>query len=86
MDLRRRGFDAGLQFAHAMKIIHVVYSLEIGGAEMLVAQLCRLQRANGHAVAIFAYSNLGALGEALRGEGFEVYVPGAALPARTMLR
>ena len=69
-----------------MKIVHVVYSLEMGGAEVLVAQLCRLQRANGHTVSVCAYSTLGALGENLRSEGFCIEVLGEASPARTMAR
>jgi glycosyltransferase involved in cell wall biosynthesis len=69
-----------------MKIVHVVYSMEMGGAEMLVAQLCRLQRANGHEVAVCAYSALGTLGGALRAEGFVVYVLGEAHPAKTIVR
>jgi glycosyltransferase involved in cell wall biosynthesis len=69
-----------------MKIVHVVYSLEMGGAEVLVAQLCRLQRANGHDVSICAYSQLGSVGEVLRAEGFAIYVPGEAHPAKTMWR
>ena len=69
-----------------MKIVHVVYSLEMGGAEVLVAQLCRIQRANGHNVSICAYSMLGAVGEGLKAEGFDIYVPGEAHPAKTMLR
>jgi glycosyltransferase involved in cell wall biosynthesis len=69
-----------------MKIVHVVYSLEMGGAESLVAQLCRLQRANGHTVTIAAYSKLGTLGETLRGEGFRIDVLGTAPVPRTMLR
>lgn len=69
-----------------MKIVHVVYSLEMGGAEVLVAQLCRMQRANGHQVSVCAYSRLGAVGELLRAEGIEVYVPGEAHPATTMWR
>lgn len=64
-----------------MRIIHVVYSMEMGGAESLVAQLCRLQRANGHQVSVCAYTNLGTLGEALVDEGFRVDVPGkSSLP------
>jgi glycosyltransferase involved in cell wall biosynthesis len=59
-----------------MKIVHVVYSLEMGGAESLVAQLCRLQRANGNEVSVCACTNLGALGEALRSEGFRIDVLG----------
>ncbi len=69
-----------------MKIVHVVYSLEMGGAESLVAQLCRLQRANGHSVTIAAYSKLGTLGETLRSEGFHIDVLGTAPVPRTMLR
>ncbi len=69
-----------------MKIVHAVYSLEMGGAEVLVAQLCRIQRAEGHDVSVCAYSTLGSVGEALRAEGFEVRVLGEAPPARTILR
>ena len=69
-----------------MKIVHVVNSLEMGGAEVLVAQLCRIQRANGHDVSICAYSQLGSVGEVLRAEGFTIFVPGKAHPAKTMLR
>jgi glycosyltransferase involved in cell wall biosynthesis len=69
-----------------MKIAHVVYSMEMGGAEMLVAQLCRLQRANGHDVTVCAYSTLGTLGASLRNDGFTVHVLGEAHPAKTMLR
>jgi glycosyltransferase involved in cell wall biosynthesis len=69
-----------------MKIVHVVYNMEMGGAEMLVAQLCRMQRAHGHEVSICAYSTIGSVGEVLREEGFSIYVPGEAHPAKTMLR
>jgi glycosyltransferase involved in cell wall biosynthesis len=69
-----------------MKIVHVVYSLEMGGAEVIVAQLCRIQRAQGHQPSVIAYSKLGVIGEALVAEGFSVHVPGAAHPFRTMLR
>jgi glycosyltransferase involved in cell wall biosynthesis len=69
-----------------MKIIHVVYSLEMGGAEILVAQLCRLQRARGHDVSVVAYSNLGALGEQLVAEGIPVLVLGEASFPQTFMR
>lgn len=69
-----------------MRIVHAVYGMEMGGMEVLVAQLCRLQRAQGHDVAIFAYSRLGVLGEQLAAEGFEIYVPGEAHPLQTMWR
>ena len=69
-----------------MKIVHAVYSLEMGGAEVLVTQLCRIQRAAGHRVSVLCYSRLGVLGEALAAEGFAIYVPGEAHPLKTMAR
>jgi glycosyltransferase involved in cell wall biosynthesis len=69
-----------------MKIVHAVYSMELGGAEMLVAQLGRMQRAAGHDVTVCAYSKLGPLGEVLRDEGLTVHVLGEAHPAKTMFR
>ncbi|HTF64018.1 MAG TPA: glycosyltransferase, partial [Edaphobacter sp.] len=69
-----------------MKIIHVVYSLEMGGAEILVAQLCRLQREHGHDVSVIAYSNLGTLGEQLQAEGIPVLVLGEAPLPKTFVR
>ncbi len=69
-----------------MKIVHAIYSLEMGGAEVLVGQLCRIQRAHGHHVTVCAYSNLGVIGEALKAEGFDIYVPGEAHPLVTMWR
>jgi glycosyltransferase involved in cell wall biosynthesis len=55
-----------------MKIAHVVDSMEVGGAETLVSQMCRLQRAQGHYPTIYAIASLGPLGEQLRREGFVV--------------
>lgn len=55
-----------------MKIAHVVDSMEIGGAETLVAQLCRLQRQQGHDPSVYAILTLGPLGDQLRAEGFTV--------------
>ena len=55
-----------------MKIAHVVDSMEVGGAETLVAQLCRLQREDGHDPSVYAILTLGPLGEQLRKEGFTV--------------
>ncbi|MGI4854099.1 MAG: glycosyltransferase [Janthinobacterium lividum] len=69
-----------------MKIVHVVYSMELGGAEMLVAQLGRMQRAAGHDVTVCAYSKLGPLGELLRDEGLHVHVMGVAPVWETMWR
>jgi len=69
-----------------MKIVHCVYSLEMGGAEVLVGQLCRIQRSLGHDVSVCAYSKLGVIGEALEAEGFDIRIMGVAPPAKTMLR
>ena len=69
-----------------MKIVHAVYGLDMGGMEVLVAQLARLQRAQGHQVFLFAYAKLGVLGEALQADGFDIYVPGEAHPLVTMAR
>ncbi len=55
-----------------MKIAHVVDSMEVGGAETLVAQMCRLQREQGHDPRVYAVAALGPLGEQMRIEGFLV--------------
>lgn len=55
-----------------MKIVHIVDSMEIGGAETLVAQMCRGQRELGHHPSVAAIASLGPLGEQLRKEGFAV--------------
>jgi glycosyltransferase involved in cell wall biosynthesis len=55
-----------------MKIAHVVDSMEVGGAETLVSQMCWLQREQGHEPSVYAVGPLGALGETLRAEGFSV--------------
>ena len=55
-----------------MKIAHVVDSMEVGGAEMLVLQMCHLQREHGHDPSVYAIAKLGPLGERMRAEGFAV--------------
>ena len=55
-----------------MKIAHVVDSMEVGGAETLVSQMCRLQREQGHDPCVYAWAKLGALGEQMQNEGFVV--------------
>ncbi len=55
-----------------MRIAHVVDSMEVGGAETLVSQLCRLQREEGHEPRVYAIASLGPLGEQLRAEGIHV--------------
>ena len=55
-----------------MKIVHVVDSMEMGGAETLVSQMCQLQREQGHDVSVYSIAALGILGERMREDGFEV--------------
>jgi L-malate glycosyltransferase len=55
-----------------MKIAHVVDSMEVGGAEMLVSQICCLQREQGHQACVYAVGALGPLGERMQREGFSV--------------
>jgi len=55
-----------------LKIAHVVDSLEIGGAEMMVASLCRLHRASGHSLSVHCLFRGGLLAERLEQEGFAV--------------
>lgn len=69
-----------------MKIVHMVYSLEMGGAEVLVKQLCTSQRSEGHDVSVVAYSKLGVVGEAMVADGFSIQVLGEAHPLKTMRR
>lgn len=57
-----------------MKIAHVVDSMDVGGAEVLVSQMCRSQRAHGDEPIIYCIATLGALGEQLRKEGFSVHI------------
>jgi len=55
-----------------MKIAHVVDSMEVGGAETLVAQMCRMQCEDGHDPCVYSILTLGPLGRQLLDEGFEV--------------
>ena len=56
----------------ALKIAHVVDSMEMGGAEKLTATMCRMQHDRGHSVSVHCLYLVGVLGEELRAEGFEV--------------
>ena len=55
-----------------MKIAHVVDSMQVGGAETLVRQMCHLQREQGHEPEVYAVAALGPLGKRMRSEGFRV--------------
>jgi glycosyltransferase involved in cell wall biosynthesis len=56
-----------------MKIAHVVDSMEVGGAETMVSQMCRLQRELGHDPGVYAVASLGPLGKQMQMEGFLVH-------------
>src|ERR1035437_5280191 len=55
-----------------MRIAHVVDSMEMGGAETLVLQMCRLQREQGHDPRVYAVWAPGELAEQMQKEGFVV--------------
>ena len=63
-----------------MVIAHVIDSLEVGGAETVVAALCRLHASAGHRVEVHCLTATGVLAEELGQEGVPVYfhaAPGA---------
>ena len=55
-----------------MKIVHVVDSMEVGGAETLVEQLCQRQRELGHTPCVLAIAALGKIGARMISQGFSV--------------
>ena len=57
-----------------MRIVHVVDSMEMGGAEILVALLCRWQRSQGHNPTVFCLVEGGTLADQLEQEGIRVRV------------
>jgi glycosyltransferase involved in cell wall biosynthesis len=61
-----------------MRIAHVIDSLEIGGAEAVVAALSRLQAGDGHVVEVHCVVAGGPLAETLMAEGIPVHVHGPA--------
>jgi glycosyltransferase involved in cell wall biosynthesis len=58
-----------------MKIAHVVDSMEVGGVETLVAQMCSMQRDMGHELIVIVIGSLGPLGKRMLSEGFDVRAP-----------
>lgn len=55
-----------------MRIVHVIDSMEVGGAEVIVATLCRIHRQLGHHPSVICLYDIGTLGEQLRSEGIPV--------------
>ena len=60
-----------------MVIAHVIDSLEVGGAETVVAALCRSHAAAGHRVEVHCLDTGGALATELARDGVPVYVHAA---------
>jgi glycosyltransferase involved in cell wall biosynthesis len=67
-----------------MVIAHVIDSLDVGGAEMVVAALCRSHAAAGHRVEVHCLLTAGPLAEELEREGVSVHVHGSG-SARTAI-
>ncbi len=61
-----------------MRIAHIVDSMEVGGAETVVALLCRKQREQGHEPSVHTHLRLGRLADRLMAEGFRVDLQGPA--------
>jgi glycosyltransferase involved in cell wall biosynthesis len=67
-----------------MVIAHVIDSLEVGGAETVVAALCRAHGDGGHRVEVHCLTTAGRLAEELQQTGVPVYVHAAETASRTM--
>jgi len=55
-----------------VRIVHVVESLDMGGAEQMVVTLARMQRAHGHDVSVVCLFNEGVLADEARAAGVTV--------------
>lgn len=55
-----------------MRIVHIADSMQVGGAETLIALLCRLQRKQGYDPSVYCLYDIGAIGNKLLAESFEV--------------
>jgi L-malate glycosyltransferase len=67
-----------------MKIAHVIDSMDIGGAEAVVAALCRLQAAAGHQVSVHCLFKGGSIADELASDGIPIYVHGPAAAGTLM--
>jgi glycosyltransferase involved in cell wall biosynthesis len=63
---------------NGLRIAHVNYSLQVGGAETVTAELCRRSRDRGHTVQLDCLAGDGPIGAMLRAEGFPIHVHGPA--------
>jgi glycosyltransferase involved in cell wall biosynthesis len=53
-------------------IAHITDSMQVGGAETIIAQLCRIQRVQGHRPCVYCLYEIGRVGQRLQNESFEV--------------
>jgi glycosyltransferase involved in cell wall biosynthesis len=67
-----------------VKIAHVADSVEVGGAEVMMATLARMQRAEGHQVSIHCLYAEGRLAEELRQLGIQIFMHGPASAISSM--
>jgi glycosyltransferase involved in cell wall biosynthesis len=67
-----------------MIIAHVIDSLEVGGAEIVVAALCRSHAAAGHRVEVHCLTTAGRLAMELQAEGVPVWVHGSERAGRAV--
>ena len=67
-----------------MRVVHVVDSMQVGGAEVLVAQLCRHQRENGYTPKVCCLFGGGPLADGLTRAGFAVSILNARGPVQRM--
>ncbi len=57
-----------------LRIAHIVDAMDVGGKEMFVVSLCRLQREMGDAPEVHCLDHVGSMGETLEREGFPVHL------------
>src|ERR1700682_6540129 len=67
-----------------MKIVHIVDSMEVGGAETVIALLCRQHRLQGHDSSVACLYLIGPIGTRLQAEGFEVTLQHPSTPIGKM--
>ena len=69
-----------------LTIAHIADSLEVGGAEVMLATLARMHHGEGHRVSVHCVYAEGPLAAALRNDGVEVFVHGPGAAFGTMRR
>jgi glycosyltransferase involved in cell wall biosynthesis len=85
---RSASLQAGVPQGQALRILHVVETLEVGGLETMVVAMAAVQRQQGHDVQIVCLWREGALAEKARAAGVPVSTinKGPGLDWRSILR